>query len=139
MGKVYQNRQERSQYSKIEGINSSFHVISKSGKFAGQTTAFYTGVSITIPAKSFYVLSGSANWSNTAPQWVGIASNDTINTSQYAEGQRSGSIATCTIAGYVEKETTFYLWAKYPNTTENEGYFAGFYVTQEDSKVNILS
>lgn len=117
----------------------SFHVISKSGKFAGQTTAFYTGVSITIPAKSFYVLSGSANWSSTAPQWVGIASNDTINTSQYAEGQRSESIATCTIAGYVEKETTFYLWAKYPNTTENEGYFAGFYVTQEDSKVNILS
>ena len=129
----------KSQNSKIEGINSSFHVISKSGKFAGQTTAFYTGVSITIPAKSFYVLSGSANWSSTAPQWVGIASNDTINTSQYAEGQRSESIATCTIAGYVEKETTFYLWAKYPNTTENEGYFAGFYVTQEDSKVNILS
>lgn len=114
-------------------------MISKSGRFVGQTTAFYTGVSVTIPVKSFYVLSGSANWSNTAPQWVGIASSDTINTSQYAEGQRSESIATCTIAGYVENETNFYLWAKYPNTTENEGNFAGFYVTQQDTKANTLS
>lgn len=123
----------------IKSLNSSFHMISKSGRFVGQTTAFYTGVSVTIPAKSFYVLSGSANWSNTAPQWVGIASSDTINTSQYAEGQRSESIATCTIAGYVENETNFYLWAKYPNTTENEGNFAGFYVTQQDTKANTLS
>lgn len=96
-----------------------------------QTSAFYTGVSITIPANSFYVVTGTAFWSEVSPTWVGIASSDASPNTQLAEGTRTQSVAACTLAGFTEGELTLYLWAQYSSESSNRVYFDGFYISKQ--------
>lgn len=93
-------------------------------------SAFYTGLHITIPANSFYVVTGRAFWSKQPPTWVGIASNDTAPNTQLAEGTRTQSTAACTLAGFTENELTLYLWAEYSAESINRVYFDGFYISK---------
>ena len=113
----------------IKSLNSRIHKIDQNLFVSAQTSYFYTGLSVTIPANSYFVLTARCSWGSSRPVWVGIASDSESDTSQYAEGIGEKATASCTYSGFVEEETTFYIWAKWSATGDNAVLAKGFYIT----------
>lgn len=113
----------------FDQLTSRIHKIDQNLFVSAQTSYFYTGLSVTIPANSYFVLTARCSWGSSRPVWVGIASDSESDTSQYAEGIGEKATASCTYSGFVEEETTFYIWAKWSATGDNAVLAKGFYIT----------
>lgn len=116
--------------TELSGLNSRFHSINSSNhvEFA-DNQAQYTGISATIPANSYYAITGKAEWNVGRANWVGIASSSTLVTSQYAEGTATQSVASCSMCGYTDAEMVLYLWAQYLEAGTNKCAITGFYIS----------
>ena len=112
----------------ISFVYSRIHKIDQRISVSAQTSYFYTGLSVTIPANSYFVLTARCAWGSSRPVWVGIASDSGIDTSQYAEGIGELATVSCTYSGVVDEETTFYIWGKWSATGNNEVVAKGFYI-----------
>lgn len=125
-------------YPNISSLNSRIHKIDQDLFVSAQTSYFYTGLSVTIPANSYFVLTARCSWGSSRPVWVGIASDSESDTSQYAEGIGEKATVSCTYSGFVEEETTFYVWAKWSAAGDNAVLAKGFYVSgSRFSKINV--
>lgn len=114
----------------IGSLNSRIHTIYSSRTVdAENNQPLYTGLNVTIPANSYYAITGRATWSAARAIWVGIASSSTQVTSQYTEGTATQSIASCSMCGYTDEEMTLYLWVQYPKASSNGCEITGFYIS----------
>ena len=114
----------------ISSLNSRFHSINSSNHFEfTDNQAQYTGISATIPANSYYAITGKAEWNVAMAIWVGIASSSTLVTSQYTEGTATQAVASCSMCGYTDAEMVLYLWAQYSGAGTNRCMITGFYIS----------
>ena len=106
---------------------------------ATANTVKYTGVSVTIPANSYYSLSAIAVYNNSNVTSVWLADNST----NLAAATGSGIIctgvnanfstyrATCSASGYVSSNRTFYLWAQHSGSNANTVMIQGYYLQKQ--------
>ena len=102
--------------------------IGSSTSITSTTTKSYTGVSITIPAGSFYSISVNAVYNNSNTVWVGICLDNIQASSAIADGGTAYVCANACTSGYVATDTTFYIWAQYLYATQNTIAVRGFYI-----------
>lgn len=83
--------------------------------FSG-TTYKYTGVSFTVPADRYFVVTAHAYYSSVNAKAVAISSSSTGLTNGYLQmeglADYTGTRARCTWSGYLSSQTTYYIWAQ---------------------------
>ena len=118
--------------AEVEELNSKRPVsLYKSIGFTGTTTNYELITTVTIPAKSFYVLSAYLNYGNSKPTGVRICyKNDYQDTAAWQEQDASHDAyeVHCQTTGYIEAETTFYIFGKWHAAAKNSAYVNGFYI-----------
>lgn len=92
----------------------------------------YTGVSFTIPANSFFVISARATHLGAKPLNIAINDSSTNAYANVATGAYSDVMCTCSFASYTNTARTFYVWAKYATVNASAGtiYIDGWYLKQ---------
>lgn len=110
-------------------LGNRVHHVNASGNFSGETNTFYTGISVTIPANSFYVVQGNALYISSAPIKAMLGTSDSNSNAAIATGNYSFPLAACTTCGYTSGGLTIYLWAEYNATGSESGAINGFYIT----------
>ena len=111
-------------------LSSHFHEVAEGMNFTSSTSASYTGLSITIPAKSFYSLCAYVSWGSCQPSEIYVSmSQETHTGAPNASGVVAYNTAQTSWSGYRSTETTFYIWAKYSSAGTNYVGLNGFYVT----------
>ncbi|MBQ8246863.1 MAG: hypothetical protein IJZ42_07000, partial [Lachnospiraceae bacterium] len=88
--------------------------------FTSSTELSYTGVSITIPPKSFFSISVRAVWSYARPNAVMIGENTTSSYSDEAINMDRSAHVSTSLNGYTESGRTFYVWARYDAVSDKE-------------------
>ena len=111
----------------LKEVNGRFHQIKKQQEISGDVSFKYTGISIVIPAKSFFSITARATWGNKRPSQVGIATSSSDKNSQIVEGTATTSVAACTYSDYTENEITLYIWGKWTEASLNLVDVCGFY------------
>lgn len=122
----------KSQNSKIEGLKSriKFQTVNTGHVIDSQTENFYTGVSINIPAKSFYSITAKAIFSNSPALWVGIGDSSSEVARCYDNANTGLNHASCSASGYTgDTGITLYVWAKYTGAGKNNININGYYIT----------
>lgn len=107
-----------------------WHVITQHANYTSQTSIFYTGCSVTIPANSIYILYGHPNYVNSSPSLAmfSIYSDPTATYGFMNHPVEVSAISTiCGITGATEQ--TFFLMAKYTASSANYCDIAGAYMT----------
>ena len=88
----------------------------------------YRNAYITIPANSNFIISVKVTYNVSAPLCVALCLSNNIY--QEVASQKNGYYhSTVTYSGYVDTETTYYIWAKYQdeyNNLESEIMITGF-------------
>ena len=107
-----------------------FHEINTGSYFVTKSYYAYTGLSVTIPANSYFSITARAQWGSAKPDWVGISTSDTAESQTVAEGTAPYAAASCSLSGKTTEAKTYYMWAKYSNESENYAEITGFCVTQ---------
>ena len=95
------------------------------------TAITYTGVSISIPANSFYSVSASAIYGANSPSQLVISGSSTSHLNSPYGSSESGVHKTVTMSGYTESAITLYVWAKYNAVGSNRIDTDGFYIKLE--------
>lgn len=92
----------------------------------------YTGVSFTIPANSYFVISARATYLGAKPLNIAINDSSTNANANMATGAYSDVMCTCSFASYTSNAITFYVWARYATASANAGtiYIDGWYIKQ---------
>ena len=93
----------------------------------------YTGVSFTIPANSYFVISARATYTGAKPLNVAINDSSTNANANIATGAYSDVMCTCSFASYTGSSAkTYYVWAKYATVNASAGtiYIDGWYLRQ---------
>jgi len=117
----------------LRELNSSFHAISEKKDIeSSPTQRAYTGLQVTIPAKSFYCITARAIYANSNALWVGIGDSSTNAASCFVNANAGFNHASCSICGYAEEEKNFYIWAQWNSDNSNQAQAYGFYITQND-------
>ena len=82
--------------------------------FTGSTSFFYTGLSVSVPAKTVYAIDFAIVYANTGPDSILISYSST-NIDPYNTAVRGNSSSKAYVCGYNEKNSpiTFYVWGKY--------------------------
>ena len=96
----------------------------------------YTGVSITLPAKSYCSITGGAGYYSHIPLRVSLnsnstSSNSTLSYSDYSSPQVTdgASINSTTYSVYTENAMTIYLWVKYSYNVNPASKLESLYIT----------
>lgn len=117
-------------YSEIPNIPQMTPVnVNKS--FTSSTSFAYTGISVKIPEKSYYIVTFSFGYSTNAPTSVSI-SNSTAHPSAGGYPQINGNGSTglsITCSGYTETDLNLYGWAAYNGAHAQNGTIRGFYLS----------
>lgn len=93
--------------------------------FTSNTAMADTGLSVTIPPYSSYVLTAIARyWSNPPTAVLITTNNDVIG--GMASGNVAGSVASATISGYTDGGFTARIFASYSASAENQVMVDGF-------------
>lgn len=117
-------------YSEIPKIPQMTPVNVSKG-FTSATSFAYTGLSVKIPAKSYYILTFSFGYTVNAPTSVSI-SNSNAHPSGGSYPQvtgNGGSGLSVTCSGYTETELDLYGWAAYNGQHAQNGSIRGFYLS----------
>ena len=94
----------------------------------------YTGVSFTVPANCFFVVTAKATYANVQPSNVAINNSSTNANATLATGAYSPVMSSCSLAGKSGSSSmTLYLWAKYAGANSHAGsvYLEGFYLKEK--------
>ena len=95
----------------------------------------YTGVSVTIPAQSYYAFTATAVYEACKPMMVGLfkkPSANLVDANEIHSGTVGNYNAAIPLAGYTDTDQTFYVFAKYsdaPKTNCGSIRISGFYIT----------
>lgn len=122
----------KAQAEDISDLNSriKFQDVSIGRSIDSQTENFYTGVSINIPAKSFYSITAKAIFSNNPALWVGIGDSSSEVARCYDNANTGLNHASCSTSGYTgDAGVTLYVWAKYTGSGKNNINIKGYYIT----------
>jgi len=98
-----------------------------SNTFTSSTTFAYTGVSITIPANSFYSLKFRADYNNARPTEIGVSTSSSTYT-EVVSSLVGHHDAIISLNGSTSSATSFYVWATYPSANNNRATIEGFYM-----------
>ena len=116
----------------INALNSKRPVsLYKGMGFTGTTTNYELITTVTIPGKSFYVLSAYINYGNSKPTGVRICyKNEYQDTAAWQEQDTShdANEVRCQINGYTEVDITFHIFGKWHVAAKNSAYVSGFYI-----------
>ena len=113
-------------------VNASFprfHAINKQVDVTvTDTNKFYTGVTLDIPAKSYFSFTASAIYARMGGAlWIGIGVTTDIN-SCYANANVGLNHASVSYSGYTESKITLYIFAQWSKASVNPIILEGFYV-----------
>ena len=118
----------------ISSLNakSAFHSIQiEEGVNVSTTEKFYTGVTIVIPAKSYFSITVVGLYVHAPCHWIGISTSSAsdINTC-YRDSENSYYNTTLSFSTYADGETTLYIYGQWEWIGANEVMITGYYVTQ---------
>lgn len=102
--------------------------INLTDNFTSSVDYAYTGVSVSVPAGSFYSITAIANFNYGRPTSIGISISSTSSVQMKATNQESNGSASCTMTGNTNVNLTLYIWASYNNVSTNTIYLNGFYL-----------
>ena len=116
------------QVSALNAKLPKFHAISKQVDVtATNTDKFYTGVTLDIPAKSYFSITASALYARTGGAlWIGIGVTTDINTC-YKNANTGMNHASVSYSGYAESKITLYIFAQWSKASVNPIIVEGFY------------
>ena len=100
--------------------------------FTSQTTNFYTGAYIEIPAKSYCGITVKMIWSMSTPAGAFLSSSPTElnNINRNYEGWKTETSYIVAINQYFNVGTTYYVWARYSGSSENRLEIKGYCATK---------
>lgn len=106
-----------------------FHAINKQVDVTvTDTNKFYTGVTLDIPAKSYFSITASAIYARMGGAlWIGIGVNTDVNTC-YKNANTGMNHASVSYSGYAESKITLYIFAQWSKASVNPIMLEGFYV-----------
>lgn len=98
--------------------------------FTAANTWEYTGLSVTIPAKSEAVFMFQNEYQSANPTGIAVTHDNTTppssaSTSSWRNWAYSETSNTVYVCGYFINETTLYVWAKASSTNRNGIYTTG--------------
>ena len=109
--------------------------VSLSHTVSAASSLRYTGLSYTVPANSFYVLTARAGYSNRKPESVLFSTrSDSANGGVVSEAVSANYSATTTVSGFTESEMTLYVWAKWSGSSTETAAINGFVFTSGASQ-----
>lgn len=88
----------------------------------------YTGLSVTIPANSFFAVNSSADWWAQTPTGCLLTTSNSDLSFYYRLAYSVSEIVRCSYSGFTVSPLTIYLWCRYDGTsagnhaTLNYGY-----------------
>lgn len=88
-----------------------------------------TGLSVDIPANSFFCITAYALYSNSQASWVGIGFDSLA--SCLANSNTGVNHASCSRCGYTDTSQTFRIWGQWQSTALNQIQVSGFYIMHE--------
>ena len=98
----------------------------------------YTGVTLTVPANSFYVLMAQAMYNGARPNAVTINTSSSGNGyDEVASGYYAGVMCSCTVVGETtSSDLPLYVWANYATVNSGAGniYFKGIYIKKRSAE-----
>ena len=97
------------------------------------TTPSYTGLSIVIPAKTFFSLTATLPSNYSQADVVAICDGSDWVVPERASGKAGFFNACCTYTDYTENELTLHIWARFEDPMEgatNPVYVRGFFITK---------
>lgn len=102
--------------------------------FSYKATTFkdiqYSGVTITIPANSYFSISARAFYNNSRPVMVAISTRSDTYV-EIVSGLVGYNMATCSLSGQTEGDMNMYVWAQFSEAASNGVQIQGFYITQD--------
>ena len=110
-------------------IQESFHRIYSNEIVSLGTEFIYTGVDVTIPKNTYFCLSTAAMKGSGNPISVAISTSSNENNYLMMANHAELGIASVTYCGYVDVSTSYYIWAKYDQLSNNNIMLSGFYIT----------
>lgn len=118
--------------AELSALNASlpkFHAIYKQARTtATDTNKFYTGITLNIPAKSYFSITASAIYERMgSASWIGIGSTTDINTC-YENANAGLNHASVSYSGYADSKITLYIFAQWSVASVNPIILEGFYV-----------
>ena len=99
--------------------------------FTSSTSWFYTGISITIPAKSVYFVRGECAYQTNSPHGVALSFSSSPNGYDFKSqsgGDSSNRCGGTSLCGYTTNALTIYMHAKYADTGASQGSMSGAYI-----------
>ena len=87
--------------------------------YTASTDWFYTGISVTIPANTIFSLHVEAVYQSSPPVGVSIQNYRNASPINWSFDTIAEGIGHTTASGYASASLTFYVWAKYANSTQN--------------------
>jgi hypothetical protein len=92
------------------------------------TSLTYTGMSITIPAGSYYCIFASCLSSTTAPEIISICASNSMSFAAVASGSYIGYVCSAVECNYEPSETKRYVWVKCSGIGKCNVKLQGFYI-----------
>ena len=121
----------------ISTVDSKIYtpVIVDVSNYQARTTTFeYTGVSVTIPANSYYVLKGLIGFRYSQTKAVALTRTNGLTYPQCSnmDAISNNGEKACTISGTTGNSSqTFYLFGQWDGATNNEASITGFYLQKQ--------
>lgn len=112
--------------------------IVRASTYTAQATAntfVYTGISVTIPKNSFFIIAGRGIWANNGfsnCKFSNSSSTYNLPNDTYSQivGQAGTQTGGCILCGQTgNSDVTFYLWGKWDGSGMNWAFINGFYVS----------
>lgn len=124
----------KSQADSISALNSraNWKIVSINKELlleSSPTEKSDTGLSVDIPANSFFCITAYALYSNSQASWVGIGFDSLA--SCLANSNTGVNHASCSRCGYTDTSQTFRIWGQWQSTALNQIQVSGFYIMHE--------
>ena len=113
------------------GFADKFHAVNVSRNVSATTSLANKGLSITIPARSYYALSAYAGYNSKKSSVVILSKGaSNVNDGVIADATAGNTYSIATAVGYTEEDLTLYVWAKWVGSDPNASvWIRGFYIT----------
>lgn len=112
--------------------NSTFHNVYVDKNVTVTTTEkFYTGITVVIPANSYFSITVAGLYASAPCRWLGISAHSAsdVNTC-FRESESTFHNTALSLSSYADKETTLYIYGQWQWAGTNQVLITGYYVTQ---------
>ena len=122
--------------TRLSDIEDKLYTVKKINGITNEiqtTTSYsYTGLSVTFPAKSYCYVAITNAWAASSAQGIILsASKDNVSHRLATSNISEDNIIYGSYSGYVDTETTYYVWLKYAKAGEKDIiYYNGWCATK---------